>query len=394
MKKFLLFITAGVLISCGGVKKTQEALNSGNYQLAMNKAIKNLRDNKTKKGNQEYVLLLEEAFAKNQQRELEQINFFKKDGNPANLEKIYNSYVSLRNLQNQIKPLLPLPIYDENRNASFQFKDYANAIVNTKEELANYLYDNAVQLSKNAVNKQDYRAAYEDFAYLLKINPGFKDATKRMEEARLQGQDYVKVALYNATEQIIPQRLEDALLDFNTYGINDFWTQYHSNPLGNINYDYEMALDFQNIFISPEQVTEKQLVKEKIVKDGFEYVLDKNGNVAKDSLGNDIKVDKLKTVRCDFYRFTQSKTAEIGAKISFTDLKTNQVINSYPLSSGFAFEHVYASHSGDKRALEQDLINLLAVKSVPFPSNEQMVFDAGEDLKLRLKEIVKRHQFN
>ncbi|NJB35843.1 hypothetical protein [Croceivirga sp. JEA036] len=394
MKKLLLFVISITLIACSGVKKTQEALNSGQYNLAMNKAIKNLRDNKTKKGHQKYVLLLEEAFEKHQQRELDKINFWRQDGNPAHLEKIYNSYTSLRNLQNQIKPLLPLPVYEQDRNAKFKFKDFDSAIVSTKEDLSNYLYNNAIALSKNAINKQEFREAYADFDYLLKINPGYKDAAIKMEEARVKGQDYIRVALYNATEQIIPERLEDALLDFNTYGINDFWTQYHANPIQNLHYDYEMALDFTNIFVSPEQVTEKQLVKEKVVKDGFDYVLDKNGNVAKDSLGNDIKVNKFKTVRCEFYRFTQTKSAEIGAKVSFTDLKSNQVINSYPLSSGFVFEHVYANHRGDKRALEEDLIQLLAVKSVPFPSNEQMVYDAGEDLKQGLKEIVKKHRFN
>ena len=70
MRKAILFTTIVVfLIACGGVKKTQEALNTGNYSAAINKAIKNLADNKTKKGNQPYVLLLEEAFQKYTQRE-------------------------------------------------------------------------------------------------------------------------------------------------------------------------------------------------------------------------------------------------------------------------------------------------------------------------------------
>ena len=50
MKKLLLLTTVLVLAACGGVKKTQEALNTGNYGAAMNKAIKNLAENKTKKG--------------------------------------------------------------------------------------------------------------------------------------------------------------------------------------------------------------------------------------------------------------------------------------------------------------------------------------------------------
>jgi hypothetical protein len=55
---------------------------------------------------------------------------------------------------------------------------------------------------------------------------------------------------------------------------------------------------------------------------------------------------------------------------------------------------VYANYNGDKRALDNNLVALLNLGAVPFPSNEQMVYDAGEDLKARLKEIVVRHKFN
>ena len=167
---------------------------------------------------------------------------------------------------------------------------------------------------------------------------------------------------------------------------------YHT--VKNLEYDYVLNLDFNQIFISPEQVQEKQISKEKLVKDGFEYVLDDNGNVAKDSLGNDIKIDKYKKVRCDFYQFTQFKTAQLGAKITLTDLKTQQEINSFPLSSEFIFEHIYAKHSGDKRALENDLIELLNLAAIQFPSNEQMVYDAGEDLKSRLATILRKNRIN
>jgi len=127
MKKTILFTTILVLlIACGGVKKTQEAINTGNYSAAINKAIRNLADNKTKKGNQPYVLLLEEAFKKYTQRELENIAYLKKEGNPANYNAIFNGYSRLKNVQQQIKPLLPLQVYEEDRNARFSFTNYDN----------------------------------------------------------------------------------------------------------------------------------------------------------------------------------------------------------------------------------------------------------------------------
>ncbi|MDT0539952.1 MULTISPECIES: hypothetical protein [Croceitalea] len=394
MKKLLLISIAFVLAACGGAKKTQEAINSGNYTTAINKALKELKNNKTKKGNQKFVLMLEEAFDKNTTRELEKITFLEKEGNPANLEKVYNGYLQLKDIQGRIGSLLPLPIYEENREANFKMNNYDTKILNTKSSLSEYLYANATDLLENASNKLDYRQAYDELKYLNDINPGYFDTAKKMDEAYQKGLDYVKVEVTNDTEQIIPKRLEEELLDFNTYGINNFWATFHSSPMENVAYDYALELDFNQINISPEQVNETQIIKEKLIKDGFEYVLDDNGNVAKDSLGNDIKVDKFKKVTCDFYRFTQLKTAQIGAKVNFKDLQSGQVVNSYPLSSEFIFEHIYANYQGDRRALDNSLVALLDLAAVPFPSNEQMVYDAGEDLKARLKDIVRRNNFN
>lgn len=395
MKKALLLVTALVfLIACGGVKKTQEAINTGNYNQAINSALKNLADNKSKKGNQIYIVMLEEAFQKNAARELQNISFLEKDGNPANMEAVYKGYSNLKNIQQRIRPLLPLYIMEENRDAQFKFTNYDEVILDSKDELSNYLYDNALTLLTNASNKGDYRKAYEDFRYLDEINPGFGDTKEKMESAYQKGLDYVKVRMVNDTDLIIPVRLEEELLNFNTFGLDNLWTQYHNNPMKDIRYDYEMQVAFRDINISPEQVSEKQLVKEKQVKDGYKYLEDENGRIVRDSLGNEIKIDNFKTVTCNFYQFTQQKSAQVTGTVRYIDLQTKQQINTYPLSSEFLFQHIYANYSGDKRALDNTLVGMLNLAAVPFPSNEQMVYDAGEDLKLRLKDIVVRHRFN
>lgn len=50
-------------------------------------------------------------------------------------------------------------------------------------------------------------------------------------------------------------------------------------------------------------------------------------------------------------------------------------------------------HIGEKRALTQQDILLLNNRFQFFPNNAQMVLDAGDDIKLRLKEILKRNTF-
>jgi len=391
MKKILLLFAMVLLASCSGVKKTQKAINSGNYSVAMGKALKELQTNKTKKGHQPYVVLLEDAFGKHSGRERERIAFLEKDGNPENLEAIYKGLVGLKQLQQKIQPLLPLPIYEQNREAIFNFTNYDSKILRTKTDLSDYLYANASELLKNANTKFDYRTAYEQLQYLQELNPGYANTATKMEEAYQKGLDYIKVELNNNTQQVLPERLEAELLAFNTYGINDFWAKFHAEPVAEIAYDFALELDFMEINVSPERVNETQIVKEKLIRDGFDYQLDRNGNVAKDSLGNDIKVDRFTKVQCNYYEFTQQKTAQIGAKVNFVDLGSGQQIT---LSSEFVFEHIYANFDGDRRALENDLVALLDLAEVPFPSNEQMIYDAGEDIKARLKTIINRNNFN
>jgi hypothetical protein len=381
-----------ILISSCGLKKTQNMLSDGDYDGAINKSILNLRSNKNAKGKQPYVYLLEEAFAKAKQRDLSNIDMLVKDANPANLEKIYNYYIQLNNRQEHIRPLLPLQLIKEGRNAIFPFDNYNDQIINSKNGLSKYLYDNATVLLKSK-NKMDFRKSYDDLTYLESINPGYKDTKKLMAEAQFKGTDFVNVYTKNETNMVIPRRLQDDLLDFGTYGLNDKWTVYHNNRQKGTNYDYGMIINFRQINISPEQVKEKEFIKEKQIKDGVKTLLDPRGNVVKDSLGKPIKVDNFKTIRINIYEYRQLKTCEVTAKIDYIDFKSNQLIETFPISSEFVFENIYATYNGDRNACDDNYINFFNKRAVPFPSNEQMVYDSGENLKAKLKGIISQNKF-
>ena len=277
MKKSLLFSTLILLIfSCSSIKNTQEAISNGNYDSAINTAIKNLKRNKTKKGNQPYILLLEEAFEKATAKDLARINFLKKDNNPEKIETIFVLYEQLKRRQEILKPLLPLYIVNENRDANFKFTNYDDAIIENKNQLSDYLYAKAKRLF-NSNTKFNYRVAYDDLAYIEKVNPNFKDVRNLMNVARERGLDFVIVSMKNETQKVIPKRLEDDLLNFDTYGLNDLWTVYHGSKDPRVQYDFGLELNLRNIQVSPERVREKEIIKEKEIKDGFTYLLDTNG---------------------------------------------------------------------------------------------------------------------
>ena len=384
-KNILLCILSLVIVSCS-VKMTRNMLASGNYDDAIANSIDGLRSNKDKKGNQDFVYILEEAFAKAKTRDLNAINLWKTDGNPAHLEKIYNTYLLLNNRQQNITPLLPLKLLKEGRNAIFPFENYNTKIVDSKNNLSDYLYSNCKKLMLSS-NKLDFRKAYDDLNYLNQINPNYKDVLKLMEQAQFKGTDFVIVYTQNETNMTIPTRLLNDLLDFNTYGINDKWTVYHNSKAKGITYDYDMIIGFRDIIISPEQIKEREFVKERQIVDGKKKVVDNNGKAVLDKEGKEIFVDNVINATVRIYEIKQLKTSQITAKVDFVTTKTKQLLQSFPITSQFVFENIYSSYKGDRRAAE-DNYTYFNNKVLPFPDTQQMIYDTGEDLKNRIKAVL------
>lgn len=386
------FIAAFLILTACGVKQTQNLLSSGNYDKAIDNSIANLRSNKDKKGNQDYVYLLEEAFAKAKERDLNAINLFEKDKNPANFEKIYNTYLSLNDRQEKIKPLLPLKLLNEGRNAIFPFDNYNSQIVSSRNNLSDYLYLNAKSLMATS-DKMNFRKAYDDLNYLKQLNSNYKNVSDLMNEAQFKGTDYVFVDTKNQTNMVIPIRLLNDLLDFNTYGLNSKWTIFQSNKQKGINYDYSMIINFREIIISPEQIKEREFIKEREIKDGQKTLLDANGKEVLDKAGKVVLVDNMKKVSVQIYEFRQFKSSLVTAKVDYFDFRNSQLLQSFPLSSEFIFENIYSNFKGDRRAADDNYYSNFDRRAVSFPTNEQMIYDTGENLKLKLKDIINRNTF-
>ena len=98
-------------------------------------------------------------------------------------------------------------------------------------------------------------------------------------------------------------------------------------------------------------------------------------------------------MRATIYETSQFKSVQVVAKVDYNNLKNNQLIESFPIDSEYIFEHIYSKYVGDKNACDTDYFQYFDNRSVPFPSNEQMIYDSGEDLKNKLKDIITRYKF-
>ncbi len=386
--KLLLMCLLLFAVACSSVKKANKALSSGNYEEAIHIAVNRLQKNKDKKADKEQIAILETAFAKYKKSYLDKIAFLKKENKAYNSQQIYDLYVCLDKVQNDIYPLLPL-VKNNGSEAVFEFDDYSDEIIVAKAKYVAYLYDNSNDLLKSN-QKSDIRKAYNQLKELSALEPNYKNTKALLEEAHFKGTDFYLVRVINSTDQMIPKKLEDDLLDFNTYGLDNFWKEFHSVEQRNIPYAYEVVLDFSEIGISPERISEKEIELKREIKDGYTYKTDRNGNYILDENGNKIREDKIITVSGTLLQVIQTKSLAVVGQVYHYDIAKNKRINTFPLQTEFIFENAFAEFKGDNRVLNKDEKAMVNNKFVPFPSNEQMLFDASSEIKSRLAAILKR----
>ncbi|SDK70432.1 hypothetical protein SAMN04488034_101172 [Salinimicrobium catena] len=390
-KSILLIFSFLILTACSSVKRGQQALNKGNYTEAIAIAVEKLQKDKDKKANQEHILILEDAFKKHTEATKKRISFLKKAGNPTSSREIYRLYQGLQQVQQQISPLLPLNLYSKNREAKFKFADYSEDIIAARNDYADFLYEESRGLMQKN-DKMAFRQAHQKLSELDRLYPNYKDTEQLLEKSHFYGTDFVFVELKNETPLVIPQRLEQELLDFNTYGLDDFWTEYHASMSSDHKYDFAVNLNFREIVVSPERVLEREIPLEAEVLESSYYKKDRKGEFVLDSLGNKIKIENFKTVKGVLYKTIQTKTLALQGEVDYIDLHQDRLLNSYPLGTEFIFENVFASFKGDERLLNKEDKLLLQNRFVPFPTTEQMLVDASEELKGRLGPILKRNR--
>ena len=145
MKKITLLLVLMVFAtSCVTKKKVERALTSGNYNEAISNAIDKLESNKDAKRNQDYILLLKDAYDKANTRDTDAIASLKASNNPELYKRIYETYTVLVKRQNAIKPLLPLRV--NGKEVFFKSKDYNNDLSIARENVSDHFYEKGIDL--------------------------------------------------------------------------------------------------------------------------------------------------------------------------------------------------------------------------------------------------------
>jgi hypothetical protein len=383
---FFPFLVILALIGLSSCAYSKYYYQQGDVESAISTAVSRLRSNPK---NWREALILEKAYNESFSKNTDRIKYLKQGGNPDCWLEIYDLYALIDKHQNLVKPLLPIFIKKEFRNANLPIIDVNEELIASKKKAAEYLYAHASELMKNAL-KTDYRKAYQEFGEIKNYFTTYKDVDALMNECYTKGQNYVLVTYKNNSNMVIPKDFEGNLLQINAIQFNSNWVKYYSSiDKVNIDFDYTIVMNIRDINISPEQLKEREYPEEKTIEDGWQYALDSKGNVKKDSLGNDIKVKKYTTVRCVLKETSQNKQGQVVGTFDIQKNNPNQLMQSIAFNENLVFTNIFAVLSGDERALSQESRRKLGGKPLPFPSNIQMVMDASNIMKGRLIETVR-----
>ena len=387
MKKYIFILATFLfLASCTSVEKLVER---GDYDGAVLMAIKKLQGKKNKKT--KHVQGLEEAFAKINQRDLAAASRLIDQNRDSNWDDLFAIYEKIDDRQNAIEPLLPL-VSKDGYKANFKFVKTTKILNDAGNKAAAYEYKRGIELLLEGKNgdKDAARSAYSHFIGTKRYVEHYRDAKNLAKEALYHGKTRVAVEVVNKANVIIPAAFEREVLDIHIADLNSRWTEYYTGNSAGHPIDVKAVLEIRDMDISPEREVVNNFVETKEIKDGFDYILDNNGNVMKDTSGNDLKVDRYITIEARIKQVIRTKSAFVTGNVVYYDLHTGDKFRSERVNVEANFEDIACRVRGDKRAITAKSKKHIKQYSAPFPSDFALTMDAAENLKHALKNEIER----
>ena len=317
MRSIALFLFVGLIAqSCLIVKPHTK---KGDHRRAVLRASNHLKH--AKKLKTKDALALEVSFQSEQQRLLQEIEQLKRDGSPDSWKRVYSKYEELNSLQQSIALFLPIYINKEFREADIYITDLSEELYDAKVKTTEVLYVEVQQLMASN-GKADARLAYAKCQDILNLMPNYKDVSSLRDEAYQKGLVFVNYAYYNDGVSFLPASFENQLQQFPTNELSMDWISMHYGEDMEEG-DARIELRIVNIEFSPERASQNQYSDKKTIEDGYEYELDSDGNVKKDSLGNDIKTPKKIEIVANIFVTNMEKPVMFNIPLTSTMVEIN-----------------------------------------------------------------------
>ncbi len=386
MKQYILLILCtAALASCVTPKKLYQKDRYDDAVTALSKKLKK------KPNKQKNIILIQRAYKKATEADMEAIAFLKKEGRPEDYEEIFNIYEKIRRRQGRVKRLPQLVDQKTRSVIYFEYINVDGELFHYKQKTAEYTYARAVK-TLEAGGRDNARSAYNDFKQVKAYYSDFKDVDAMLNKSWNAGLSHVLFGIENNSRVILPREFDNEIKSIAVSDLNQGWVHIDVNSVSGKRYDFNVVLNITQIDVAPERVKEVRYTEVREVEDGWVYKKDKKGNVLKDSLGNDIKVPKIVRIECDVIETIQQKAAMVSGRLEITNNATGQLVQTIPVRADSHFEYVSLAAFGNLNALTKEKRRMIG-RPVPFPDDFEMLLMCSEDFKRNAKKAISDNYF-
>lgn len=372
MSYFSLFATIGLMLLTSSCANHLKMIERGQYDKAFYRSLDRIEGKKNKR--EKFVAYAEEAFQKANARDYGILQGLRWESDERSMREILYRIDLINKRQERVRSFLPLTDRS-GYTAHFEFLDTRK----WEEEASGNLFaiwmeegDRLLEVARDG-NKHAAREAYDLFARANNLRPGQPKVRERMDESLYLGTSRVYMSVSNSSHMIIPARLERSLTTINFSEFRHRWLDFSSTRRSDD--DYHMDIEITNISISPERLIERI------------YDLSKDIEKEVKVPGTDSTTTQTETVYATITEITMTREAKINANIVIRDLFNRKVVHHEPVYSTYGFDNVINLYKGDRRALPSRMKTGGAIK---FPNDEEMVWQAGELLKDKVLDYVRR----
>lgn len=385
--KTYIYILMALVFSTVSCRSVQKMVDQGDYDQAIRVAAKRMQGDKVKKT--KHIKILEKALHSINSNDKADIEHLSAIDDLESWERVYDIAYDIDRRQGYIIPLLPL-ISKDGYRGHFPLINADKHLLQARDRIKELSYKRGLQLISQYRDQNDKtfaRQAYDFLGRTASLDGDYKNVQSLLHQSKEWGKEHVLVEAQFAPRFFLPSELSRYISSLRLISHDKDWIQFYDDPLLRSEFDFVARLVIEDVYISPEYEKERIYTESKEIEEGERYVLDVNGNVAKDSLGNDITEPNWILVEARVKEIHREKRLEIRGQMEI--IRTSTGMGSVQPLFADAFFDDYSCHvRGDKRALTQETKKRVKAHPLFFPTDIDLLYDTTEKVKIVFENYV------
>ncbi|KYG81462.1 hypothetical protein EV198_1643 [Roseivirga ehrenbergii] len=351
MKTFLHSLLALMVLTIVSCATGKNALEKGNYETALDRAINRLQSNPDNKKSQDVLI---EGYRLASNYHMDYIRMLAVSNDPNKWEATYYQYKQLNSYYRQIQRcpaclslVMPKSYISEESDAARKAAEY-------QIELGN----NA--LATNTI--EGGRRAFKHFNFALNFDRNVPNIDSLLTDARNMGTVRVliePIPIHSRSLELTNEYFENRVIEYLDRFSQGRFVQFFTVD------------EAEQIDLQPDQIVSMQFDDFVL---GQTLIESKTKEVKRDSVvvgqftdDKGVKHDVYNTVKAELTINRKTLSSQGVMNFEIRDAYTNRILTNRKLPSKDVWVHEWASFNGDSRALTRDEIEMSKLKELPPP---------------------------